>query len=221
MLGKILRLDPATGGACTNSVVNPFSGGGGAAEVWSLGLRNPWRFSFDRQTGDLYIADVGQDRREDVNVATGAFPGRGVNFGWRLMEGFLCFNPSSNCNNGGLTLPVLDYPHALGAGVCSITGGYVYRGGSIPSLGGTYFYADFCAGFVRSFRLQGGQATEQASWPDLSPPGGLITSFGEDAGGELYLTTQGGGLFRIRAYVGVVCSPSPPCSIMRTSCVGV
>ena len=110
------------------------------------------------------------------------------------MEGFLCFNSSSNCNSGGLTLPVLDYPHLGGA--CSVTAGYVYRGAAIPALSGTYFYADFCAGFVRSFHYQNGQPTAQTAWPLLSPPGNFVTSFGEDAAGELYIMTQGGSLFK-------------------------
>ena len=194
LLGKLLRLDPSTGGACSNVIINPFILVGGAQQVWSLGLRNPWRFSFDRQTGDLYIGDVGESAREEIDVAVAPNAGRQANYGWRLMEGFLCFNPSSSCNSGGLTLPVLDYSHASGA--CSVTGGYVYRGGAIPSSSGTYFYVDFCAGFVRSFRYQNGQPTEQTEWPLLSPPGGSITSFGEDFSGELYLMTQGGGLFK-------------------------
>lgn len=194
-LGKILRLDPTTGGPCTNVIANPFAGGGGDSLVWSLGLRNPWRFSFDRQTGDLYIGDVGQNTREEVNVSLAPNAGRALNYGWRLMEGLLCFNPTTNCDPGGLTSPVLDYSHASGA--CSVTGGYVYRGQTVPSLSGTYFYADFCAGFVRSFRFQNGQVTEQTEWPLLSPPGKLITSFGEDAQGELYIMTSGGGLWRI------------------------
>lgn len=194
LLGKILRLDPGTGNACTNSIANPFASGGGASEVWSFGLRNPWRFSFDRQTGDVYIGDVGQDTREEVDVALSPNAGRQSNYGWRLMEGFLCFNPSTNCNSGGLTLPVLDYPHTGGA--CSIIGGYVYRGTAIPALNGTYFYADLCAGFVRSFMLQNAQVTDQFEWPSLSP-GTSITSFGEDAQGELYIMTLGGGLWRI------------------------
>ena len=194
LLGKLLRLDPSTGGPCSNVILNPFFLGGGAQQVWSLGLRNPWRFSFDRQTGDLYIGDVGQGAREEIDVAVAPNAGRGLNYGWRLMEGFLCFNPSNNCNSGGLTLPVLDYPHFSGA--CSVTGGYVYRGFVSPALQGTYFYADYCAGFVRSFRYQNGQPTEQMEWPLLSPPGNFVTSFGEDAVGELYVMTQGGGLFK-------------------------
>lgn len=195
-LGKLLRVNPDAGGPCINPIINPFVLDGGAQEVWSLGLRDPWRFSFDRQTGDLYIADVGQNAREEINVSSAPNAGRALNYGWRLVEGFLCFNPSSNCDPGGLTtLPVLEYPHASVA--CSIIGGYVYRGSAMPSLRGTYFYADFCAGFVRTFRFQSGQVAEQTEWPLLSPPGGFITSFGEDAQGELYLMTQGGGLWRI------------------------
>lgn len=193
-LGKLLRLNP-NGGPCTNNISNPFPIGA-APEVWSRGLRNPWRFSFDSVTGDLYIGDVGQNVIEEINVSLAPNAGRGLNYGWRLMEGTLCFNPSSNCDSGGLTLPVLEYSHVDGA--CSVTGGYVYRGSLKPELQGTYFYADFCAGFVRSFRYQNGQATEQTEWPLLSPPGGSVTSFGEDAAGELYVLSQGvgGGLFK-------------------------
>ena len=189
-LGKLLRINPATGTPCVNNIPNPF----GQSEVWSLGLRNPWRFSFDRVANNLYIGDVGQGEREEINVSPGPFAGRALNYGWRLMEGFLCFIPASNCNTGGLTLPVLDYPHLNGA--CSVTGGYVYRGSAVQALQGTYFYGDFCAGFVRSFRYQNGQPTEQTEWPLLSPPGAFVTSFGEDEAGELYLMTQGGGLFK-------------------------
>ena len=113
-----------------------------------------------------------------------------------MMEGFLCFDPSSGCNTSGLTLPVLDYAHDAGA--CSITGGYVYRGPLNPAQNGTYFYADFCAGFVRSFQLQNGQPGSQTTWSLLSP-GSQITSFGEDARGELYLMTQAGNVFHIVA----------------------
>jgi glucose/arabinose dehydrogenase len=194
-LGKLLRINPDTGGPCNNTIANPFPLSGVDAQfVWSFGLRNPWRFSFDRQTGNLYIGDVGQGAREEINVSTGLNAGRALNYGWRVMEGFLCFNPSINCDTSGLTLPVLDYPHLNGA--CSVTGGYVYRGSAITALRGTYFYGDFCAGFVRSFRFQNGQPTEQTEWPLLSPPGGSVTSFGEDADGELYVMTQGGGLFK-------------------------
>ena len=193
LLGKILRLDPETGSACGTD--NPFANGtGGAPEVWSFGLRNPWRFSFDRSTGVLYIGDVGQDQREEVDAVVGPNAGQGVNFGWNIMEGFACFNPPSGCNSSGLTPPILDYSHDAGA--CSVTGGYVYRGTLNPAVNGSYFYADYCAGFVRSFQLQGGRPSSQNTWPLLSP-GGQITSFGEDARGELYILTQTGGLSRI------------------------
>lgn len=195
LLGKILRLDSETGSACGTD--NPFANGtGGAPEVWSFGLRNPWRFSFDRSTGVLYIGDVGQDQREEVDAVVGPNAGQGVNFGWNIMEGFACFNPPSGCNSSGLTPPILDYSHDAGA--CSVTGGYVYRGTLNPAVNGSYFYADYCAGFVRSFQLQGGRPSSQNTWPLLSP-GGQITSFGEDARGELYILTQTGGLSRIVA----------------------
>jgi len=171
---------------------NPFIGVAGADEIWSLGLRNPWRASFDRGTGDLYIADVGQGLREEVNVATSASGGgNGVNYGWKIMEGTSCF--FAPCDVPGLTPPVLEYEHTGGA--CSITGGYVYRGTVIPALQGTYFYADYCLGFVRSFRFVNG-VTESTDWPMLDPNEN-ITSFGQDAAGELYIVTQQNGLYRI------------------------
>jgi glucose/arabinose dehydrogenase len=190
-LGKILRIDPITGATCAHGTVNPFVLSGGHPLVWSYGLRNPWRFSFDGN--DLYIGDVGQDAREEINISTGRNAGRGLNYGWRLTEGSTCFNPATNCNTDGLTLPVLEYTHETGA--CSITGGYVYRGQAIPAIQGTYFYADFCAGFVRSFRFTNGAAIEQTEWPLLAAP--AITSFGQDGLGELYLTTLSGTVFRI------------------------
>jgi hypothetical protein len=200
LLGKILRIDVSQGTSAPAPAYavpsdNPCVGQSGAREeIWSLGLRNPWRFGFDRQTGDLYVADVGQNAREEISVSLNTEGrGRGVNYGWRIMEGTLCFSPSSGCNTAGLTQPHVEYDHGQG---CSITGGYVYRGAAIPALQGTYFYADFCQGFVRSFRLVNGQVTEHADWPALRP-GGNITSFGEDALGELYLMTSQGGLYRI------------------------
>ena len=204
LLGKILRLDvdgddfpgdPMRNYAIPSS--NPFAGAiPGANEIWAYGLRNPWRPSFDRGTGDFYIADVGQSAREEVNASTLASGGgSGTNYGWDNMEGSLCFEPMTGCSTVGLTLPLVEYDHTQG---CSITGGYVYRGSAIPALHGTYFYGDFCARFVRSFKLVNGMATEQASWPMLNP-GGNITSFGEDEAGELYIMTgpPQNGLFRI------------------------
>jgi glucose/arabinose dehydrogenase len=194
LLGSILRID--VHGAAPYSVPpdNPFVGQSGIQpEIWSYGLRNPWRFSFDRATGDLYVADVGQDSYEEVDVmpaASGA--GKGANFGWNIMEGKHCYNAAS-CDQNGLTLPVYEYTHGEG---CSITGGYVYRGAALPALQGLYFFADFCQGWIRSFRYQAGAATELTDWPNLSP-GSSITSFGEDAAGELYIIVQGGNVFKI------------------------
>ncbi len=191
-LGKLLRINPTTPGtACTSGTVNPFVLSGGDQLVWSYGLRNPWRFSFDG--ADLYIGDVGQGAREEINVSQGPNAGRGLNYGWRLMEGSACFNPSTNCNNGTLTLPIVDYTHDNGA--CSVTGGYVYRGQALPTIQGSYFYADFCAGFVRSFRFNNGSALEQTEWPLLAASS--ITSFGQDGSGELYILTKGGTVSRI------------------------
>lgn len=190
-LGKLLRIDPTTGAACTSGTLNPFVLSGGDQLIWSYGLRNPWRFSFDG--ADLYIGDVGQGTREEINVSPGPNAGRGLNYGWRFMEGSVCFNPTTNCNTGGLTLPIIDYTHDNGA--CSVIGGYVYRGQAAPAVQGTYFYADFCAGFVRSFRLNNGSAVEQTEWPLLAAPS--ITSFGQDDSGELYILTKGGKMFRM------------------------
>ncbi len=194
LLGSILRVDLRAGDPYAVPADNPFAGNPNARpEVWSYGLRNPWRFSFDRATGDLYIADVGETQVEEIDVSTPADgAGRGVNYGWSIMEGSQCFR-GSGCDRTGLTLPVLEYSHQEG---CSVTGGYVYRGSSIPELQGHYFYADFCQGWVRSFRYTGGAVTDEASWPTLSP-GGPIVSFGEDSAGELYVLQAGGGVFRI------------------------
>jgi hypothetical protein len=196
LLAKLLRLEVSGTGQVSIPADNPFVGQDGTRpEIWSYGLRNPWRFSFDRQSNDLYIADVGQNAHEEIDASTASSQfGRGLNYGWNRMEGASCYSPSSGCNQSGLTLPVLDYDHSQG---CSVTGGYVYRG-AIASLKGLYFYADYCSGWVRSFRLSGSQATERRDWPELRP-GGQITSFGEDARGELYLMISSGKVFRIIA----------------------
>lgn len=140
LLGKILRLDVDGAFPYAIPATNPFRTTQGARpEIWALGLRNPWRFSFDRQTGDLFIADVGQSAREEVNFQPAASAG-GENYGWRRMEGTLCFDPSSGCNDESLTLPILEYDHSLG---CSITGGYRYRGGRFPQFAGRFVYHSF------------------------------------------------------------------------------
>lgn len=200
LLGKLLRIDVSQGiapqPAYTIPPDNPFASANPGAEIWSLGLRNPWRYSFDRQTGDLYIADVGQDTWEEVDVSTVAEgAGKADNFGWNVMEGKHCYPAgTATCATAGKTLPRIEYDHSGGA--CSITGGYVYRGAAIPPLQGTYFYGDFCAGFVRSFRLVNGNAMQAFDWSALRP-GANIASFGEDASGELYIMTSEGALYRI------------------------
>jgi glucose/arabinose dehydrogenase len=194
LLGGILRVDVGSGTGYTVPPDNPFVGRTDARpEIWSYGLRNPWRFTFDPATGDLYIADVGQNAWEEVDVVTAAAgAGRGLNFGWAITEGNHCFG-AATCDQAGLTPPLLEYSHDDG---CSISGGFVYRGAAIPALQGHYFYADFCRGWVRTFRFQDGQAVEPQQWTSLSP-GGAITSFGQDAVGELYILTAEGGVFRI------------------------
>jgi hypothetical protein len=197
LLASILRLDVQSGTSYTVPSDNPFVGQQPASrpEVWSYGLRNPWRFSFDRANGDLYIADVGQNNVEEVDVApAGDGGGKGVNYGWSIMEGNQCYG-GGQCDQTGLTLPTFQYSHAEG---CSIIGGYVYRGSAIPALQGLYFYGDFCQGWVHSFRYQGGTATEITNWPALRTSSSL-TSFGEDAAGELYVLESGGRVSRIVA----------------------
>jgi glucose/arabinose dehydrogenase len=194
LLGSILRIDARSGESFAVPADNPFVGQADVQPmVWSYGLRNPWRFSFDRATGDLYIADVGQNQFEEVNVTvSSAGAGRGINYGWNIMEGTHCLT-ANTCDRTGLTLPAFEYSHAEG---CSVTGGYVYRGAAIPAIQGQYFFSDYCAGWVRSFRYTGTQATELTDWPALSP-GGRITSFGQDAAGELYLLAEAGGVFKL------------------------
>lgn len=196
LLGSLLRLDVSGGGTYTIPADNPFvASATHRGELWDIGLRNPWRFSFDRTTGDLYIGDVGQGSREEVDVSLAAGgSGKGANYGWNIMEGKDCYPPGSTCGKTGLTLPVYDYGHEAGA--CSVTGGYVYRGAAIPALTGTYLFADYCAGWVHSFRANGSGVTELIDWTTLAP-GGNISSFGEDAKGELYILTAGGGVYRI------------------------
>jgi len=208
LLGKILRIDVNGAAPYAIPATNPFRSTPGARpEIWAYGLRNPWRFSFDRQTGDLFIADVGQGTREEVDFQPAASAG-GENYGWRRMEGTLCYNPSSGCNDGTLTLPILEYDHSLG---CSITGGYRYRGGRFPQLAGRYFYGDYCSGRIWN-GIQSGQTWSSAQLIDTALQ---ITSFGEDEGGELYVVHYGSGsngtLQRI-----VETSQSFPLTVART-----
>ena len=192
LLGSILRIDVRTSEPYSVPADNPFLQSA-VPEVWSYGLRNPWRFSFDRATGDLYIADVGERAWEEIDVSTPAQgAGKGANYGWNIMEGAHCFL-ATGCDQTGLTLPVLEYSHQEG---CSITGGYVYRGEAIPSLQGHYLYADLCQRWVRSFRFAEGAVTEQTEWPSLMPVGPVL-SFGEDALGEIYVLDESGRVSKI------------------------
>ena len=157
--------------------------GDGEASLWQYGLRNPWRFWIE---GDLvYIADVGQNAYEEINVSD---LGEGVNYGWPITEGLHCFNPSSGCDTSGLTLPVIEVSHG-DAGTCSITGGLVYRGSAIPEIDGHFFYSDYCGGYLRSFVYRDGEVAEETDWTEQVGVAGNVPSFGVDGSGELYVLT--------------------------------
>ncbi len=201
-LGKLLRVDVDVEDPPYHAAPpdNPVTSNGDIRDlIWAKGLRNPWRYSFDRLTGDLYIADVGEGGREEVNVAPASSTG-GENYGWGIFEGTECLNPPCPDPPDGFTMPVFEYDHGSG---CSITGGYVYRGCAVPDLSGTYFYTDFCVTGVRSFELVGGQVTNQLDrTAELNPGGGIliqqVSTFGEDARGEIYIATvYTGRLFKI------------------------
>jgi glucose/arabinose dehydrogenase len=185
LLGKILRIDVNNGERYAIPADNPFAAGGGLPEIWMYGLRNPWRFSFDRATGDLYIADVGQNAWEEINFWPAGAPG-GTNFGWSYREGA---NPFAGTPPAGLELvdPVAEYQHPLG---CSVTGGYVYRGEAAPDMQGVYLYGDFCSGIVWGLLRQA-----DGSWQNevLFQTGANISSFGLDEAGEIYLINQPSG----------------------------
>jgi hypothetical protein len=160
-------------------------------EIWAHGLRNPWRFAFDGN--QLYVTDVGQDRREEVNIVDARQGGQ--NYGWNVMEGTECYN-AATCSQAGLTLPSFEYDHGSNdANGCSITGGYVYRGRALPELAGRYFYSDFCKGFLKSFFASGSGIVEQRDWN--IPAIGQVISFGQDADGELYLVAASGTIYKI------------------------
>ena len=188
LLGKMLRIDVESG-ANPYAIPpdNPFVGvEGHRPEIWALGMRNPWRFSFDSQTGDLYIADVGQDRYEEVDFQPASSTG-GENYGWNIMEGLHCFNPMDGCDQTGLTLPVAEYDHSDGD--CAIMGGFVYRGLSYPGMQGIYFYGDWCSGRIWGLKFQDG--TWQTSL--LLESGLSITTFGKDEVGNLLVADQRAG----------------------------
>jgi uncharacterized protein (TIGR03437 family) len=186
LLGKLLRIDVESDPGRVNIPAdNPFvSTAGARVEIWAYGLRNPWRFSFDRANGDLYIADVGQETYEEVDYQAAA-AGGGQNYGWNRMEGMHCVQ--TGCSQQGLTLPVAEYTHA--GGNCSITGGFVYRGNVSPGLRGTYVYGDLCAGRISGLERAGGVWTSRL----LLASGFTITTFGEDEAGEMYVANAGNG----------------------------
>ena len=187
LLGKMVRIDPADGSAPAD---NPFVDRDGVRpEIFAVGLRNPWRFSFDRETGDLWVGDVGQNSIEEVSV-TRAGESAGRNFGWNVFEGSQPY--SGDEQPQGAVLPVVEYP--TGEEGCAVTGGYVYRGAAIPELQGAYLYSDYCGGFVRAVRVRGTEVTDEA---DLGLPVEQVASFGEDADGELYLLSLDGRVDKI------------------------
>jgi glucose/arabinose dehydrogenase len=192
LLGKLLRIDPTPGdGGIPYSIPgdNPFAGGGaGRPEVWAYGLRNPVRFSFDRSTGDLWIGDVGQSAREEINLRPAGARG-GQNYGWSRLEGTRPFQGAAPAN---AVPPIYDYPRT--GGNCGITGGYVYRGSRIPGLAGAYVFGDYCGGQIRAVRQSDGQVVDERIFAPSAKP---LTAFGQDQAGELYALSLEGGVYRI------------------------
>lgn len=194
LLGKLLRLDVDGGSPYAVPGDNPYvNRAGWRPEIWQLGFRNPWRWSFDRGTGDLWIGDVGQDTWEEIDFLPAPVVG-GNNFGWEFLEGTHCYAPAVGCPTAGLVPPIFEYRHGP---ACSVTGGYVYRGRRHPSLRGTYLYGDFCSGVVRPLRLVNGVPVVE--YAPLSPPviNDNVVSFGEDAEGEVYVVLASGRIYRI------------------------
>jgi len=201
LFGSIVRIDVDSGDPYAIPEDNPFVDGGGADEVWSYGLRNPWRFTIDPVERLLYIADVGHADQEEVNVVP-IDDGGGYNFGWSDMEGTRCFH-QQDCDPTDYTSPVITYSHEVGL---SITGGHVYRGDEIPELHGTYFYSDWVMGWIRSFKFVDGRVTDEKDWTEQlgAPIGesdgvGQPNAYGLDGHGELYLLTHGGQVYKFTA----------------------
>ena len=187
-LGKLLRIDVSTP-PYVIPAGNPVWPNVGQNENWAIGLRNPFRYAFD--AGQLYIADVGQGAREEIDVVSAS--ASGLNYGWSIMEGTLCLGLGGPCTTPGLTAPVYDYDHSQG---CSIIGGYVYRGAAIPELQGQYLFSDYCRGFVRSLSFENGMATVRQA-PMVNVGTNVTQSFGQDGAGELYILTGDGRVLRI------------------------
>jgi glucose/arabinose dehydrogenase len=202
LLGKMLRIN-VNGSVGSRPykipASNPYANRAGRDEIWQRGLRNPWRFSFDRATGNLWIGDVGQNRYEEVDRAyrTSSGAGKGFNWGWRVMEGRHCYQPLHGCNTSSKKLPLVEYSHAAN-GRCALTGGYVYRGTAIPALRGWYVYGDFCSGEV--WAVSSGAKMPAAAVRLLGTGSGrLVSGFGETAAGELLLCDLNGTVYRIEA----------------------
>jgi glucose/arabinose dehydrogenase len=192
LLGSILRIDVAGASERQRYRIpsdNPFAGAGGVRrEVWAYGLRNPWRFSFDPRDGLIWAGDVGQNAWEEIDLVE-----KGRNYGWNVMEGSHCFSPRTGCDPAGLELPLIEYSGAEG---CSVIGGYVYQGSRLPALAGAYVYGDYCSGSILGLRHEGSSVTEHAL---LADSGILITSFGTDRAGNLYILSRDSGIYRLRA----------------------
>ena len=190
-LGKILRIDVDRGRPYAIPPDNPYAAGGGRPEIFALGIRNPWRFSFDRETGMLWLADVGQYKWEEIDLVVA-----GGNYGWRIMEGTHCYNPEEGCAAEGLTFPIAEYGHEQGR--CSITGGYVYRGTAVAAVRGTYLFGDYCSGEL--FALSASANKRSSTAPRVVMQTGMrISSFGEDEAGEVYIVDHKGAVYRLVA----------------------
>jgi len=188
LLGKMLRIDvdhQSGGNQYAIPTDNPFAGGGGFPEIWAYGLRNPWRFSFDRDSGRLFVGDVGQNSYEEIDILTS-----GGNFGWNTMEGMHCFHPPSGCDMTGVTLPIDEYSHSEGE---AVMGGFVYRGSAIASLVGAYVMGDYSSGTIWVITESNGTWTRT----QLTASGRNISSFGQDGGGELYVADYSGSVLKI------------------------
>jgi glucose/arabinose dehydrogenase len=197
LLGKILRIDPTTPSAGKNYSIppdNPFADGqGGAPEVWAYGVRNPWRYTFDAKTDDLWIGDVGQNQWEEIDLLPAADGGgKGVNLGWDQMEATHPYKGGTN--PPGAVLPVYEYSHDDG---CSVTGGIVYRGTAIPGLGGAFLFSDYCQGTIRALRTSGDQTTEEHTYTEARATN--VVSFGVDNNGEVYVVSLDGPVYRLGA----------------------
>jgi glucose/arabinose dehydrogenase len=190
LLGSILRIDVSGLSAPGDYEIpadNPFVDTVGArAEIWAFGLRNPWRFSFDSETGLLWAGDVGQNLWEEIDIIV-----KGANYGWNIMEGLHCYSPATGCDQSGLTLPLVEYDHSQG---CSVIGGYVYRGDQIASLQGYYIYGDYCSGNIWALAYHNNAVTQNIL---LVESGLSITSFGEDLAGNLYILSRDGGIYTL------------------------